>query len=57
MKYKHSEESSHPAKSAVNTTQKKAYQRPVLHLYGAVHLVTRGATAGGGDGGSSMQPA
>lgn len=57
MKDKPSEESSPPDKSAVNTTQRKAYQRPVLHLYGAVHLLTRGASAGAGDGASAMQPA
>jgi len=57
MKDKPSEESNTPEKSAVNTTQKKAYQRPVLHLYGAVHLLTRGASAGTADGSSTMQPA
>jgi len=56
MKYKHREESSTPDKSAVNTTQKKAYQRPLLHLYGAIHLLTRGASEGAGDGGAGMQP-
>ena len=56
MKDKPSEESSTPDKSAVKTTQKKAYQRPVLHLYGAVHLLTRGPSPVGiPDGGSGMQ--
>lgn len=56
MKDKPSEESSPPGKSTVNTTQKKAYQRPLLHRYGAIHLLTRGSfSVGVPDGGSGMQ--
>ena len=35
---------------------KKAYQKPVLKIFGLVKHLTKGASPGAGDGGSSMQP-
>ena len=36
--------------------RRKPYQRPVLRVFGAVHLMTQGLGSRSGDGGMSMMP-
>lgn len=55
MKQRYDSEASPSGKSTTDVAPKKAYQRPVVRVLGAVHLMTRGTGAtANGDGGQMM---